>query len=374
MRIACISNSIIPSPAANGLQVMKMCEALTRLGHDVTLFARKIPGAAPAPPLDYYAISDGFAFERTSMHSKPLHSMAAVLRAWRGGFGLCFTRSAAAAALASALGMRVVFEIHRPFASWLGRRTAGLILGSPRVLTVAISRALRAHCALHYGPLGESRIMTAHDGVDLHLFSGLPSRAALREELGLPGGDRIVCYAGGLYPGRGVERLVALTPVLPTGTRVLIVGGRPADIERVGAEGTEGVTFTGHLPHDMVPRYLAASDVLVIPYEARPRDVAGTDIGAFMSPLKVFEYMASGTPIVASDLPVLREVLRDEESALMFEPGSTEGMRRAIERVLEDGDAAAAMAMRAREKARGYTWERRAEAIITRAAEVLGAP
>jgi glycosyltransferase involved in cell wall biosynthesis len=84
----------------------------------------------------------------------------------------------------------------------------------------------------------------------------------------------------------------------------------------------------------------------------------------FTSPLKLFDYMAAGVPIVASDLPSLREVLRDGENALLVPPEDPAAVAKAIDRILGDPALARRLAARAREDASAYTWDERAAQLL----------
>jgi glycosyltransferase involved in cell wall biosynthesis len=102
---------------------------------------------------------------------------------------------------------------------------------------------------------------------------------------------------------------------------------------------------------------LADMDVLVLPNTA-------THISArYTSPLKLFEYMAAGRPIVASDLPALREVLTDGENALLVEPGNAAQLADAIGRLLHDPELAQRLAAAAWRDVQAYSWDRRAERL-----------
>jgi glycosyltransferase involved in cell wall biosynthesis len=122
--------------------------------------------------------------------------------------------------------------------------------------------------------------------------------------------------------------------------------------------GIGNVLVPGFVPHRDVPGCLAAADVLVLPYLKRIFSAE------YMSPLKLFEYMAACRPIVASDLPALRTVLRHEENALLCEPDSVEALAAAVRRVLADADLGRRLADRAREDVQSYTWDRRAKTIL----------
>jgi glycosyltransferase involved in cell wall biosynthesis len=148
--------------------------------------------------------------------------------------------------------------------------------------------------------------------------------------------------------------------------RGLIVGGheREPDLERLrrltGELGIgERVTFTGLVEPGRVPELLARAFVLALP---NPASAISTH---FTSPLKLFEYMAAGRPIVASDLPSIREVLADGDTALLVAPGDAQALAAAIRRLDEDRTLAAELAGRALARSRDYSWSRRAERLET---------
>nr|MBA3296000.1 glycosyltransferase family 4 protein [Acidobacteriota bacterium] len=180
--------------------------------------------------------------------------------------------------------------------------------------------------------------------------------------------NRVVAYAGHLYAWKGVDVLLRAVAHLP-GTRALVVGGHEeeADIGRLRALASalginERVTFTGHVEPSRVAALLAEAAVLVLP---NPASAIST---RFTSPLKLFEYMAAGRAIVASDLPAIREVLRNNENALLVEPGNVDALADGIRRVLNDGALAERLARAAFADAPQYSWGRRAE----RLEELLG--
>jgi glycosyltransferase involved in cell wall biosynthesis len=147
-------------------------------------------------------------------------------------------------------------------------------------------------------------------------------------------------------------------------TRALIIGGHDeeADLARVTALAKQldcagRVTFTGLVPPPQVAARLREANVLVLP---NPASAVST---AFTSPLKLFEYMAAGRPIVASDLPSIREVLTNEQNALLVPPGNPPALTAAIRRIKDDRELGARLAARALEDVREYTWAKRAERL-----------
>lgn len=114
----------------------------------------------------------------------------------------------------------------------------------------------------------------------------------------------------------------------------------------------------GHKEHKEIPPFLKTADVLVLPNSAKKEvSVVST------SPMKLFEYMASGRPIVASDLPSIREIL-DESSAVLSVPDDSESLAKSIRLVLEDEELGEALAKKALERVKEYSWDSRARSIL----------
>jgi glycosyltransferase involved in cell wall biosynthesis len=122
--------------------------------------------------------------------------------------------------------------------------------------------------------------------------------------------------------------------------------------------------YHGFVEHTQVPAYMAAMDVLLAPPLPVTRSAGGRDIGRWMSPLKIFEYMAAGRPIVASDIPAVREILRDGVTALLVVPHDVEAWVSAMQR-LEDATLAGRLAGQARaDLVERYTWSARARSVV----------
>src|SRR5262249_52625780 len=156
--------------------------------------------------------------------------------------------------------------------------------------------------------------------------------------------ERIV-YAGSFFGWKGVDDLVDAARSLP-GFRMRLIGGseeRMAELGgRAGATGAE-LDFAGHIAHGSVATELARACIAVLPNRADPDS-------AFTSPIKLFEYMAAGCAVVASDLPSLREVL-DRDDVAWAPPGDPTGLAKAIRGLAEDPERARRLGARLREKA-----------------------
>ncbi len=132
------------------------------------------------------------------------------------------------------------------------------------------------------------------------------------------------------------------------------------------------MTFTGFVANAEVPLHLAACDVLLMPHQRRVTKAGGVgDISRWMSPLKMFEYLAVARPILASGLPVLREVLTPD-NAILLEPDDVDGWHGALQRLRSDPGLRERLASRAGQDAERYSWQERASSILR--ALAAGAP
>jgi glycosyltransferase involved in cell wall biosynthesis len=215
---------------------------------------------------------------------------------------------------------------------------------------VTITRLLADDLSARYG--ARERVLVVPDGAAI--APAPPQRHANRP---------LAAYAGHLYPWKGVDvflQALALTPAI----RGLIVGGHPGEpdlarvrslIDRLGL--AERVEVTGLVPHAEVVTRLAPATMLVLP------NVRSTISERYTSPLKLFEYLSMGRPIVASDLPAIREVLTDRITALLVPPDDRASLAGAMEYLARDQALTNDLARAAAELAPEFSWTRRAERL-----------
>jgi glycosyltransferase involved in cell wall biosynthesis len=285
------------------------------------------------------------------------------------GADLVYTRLPQAAALASLSGIATVLEIHDMPQGRVGPLLLRLFLrGSGARRLAAITRSLGEDLARRYTiPAGPPFTVIAPDGVDLERYQNLPSPQAARAALPFLRAKGFTAgYTGHLYAGRGVELILDLAAGLPDVT-FLLAGGEPSGVARVQAEvetaGLSNVLLAGFIPNAELPGYQAACDVLLMPYQRRVAASSGGDIARYLSPMKLFEYLACGRPILSSDLPVLREVLHQGNSVLL-PPDDAQAWTAALRSLCEDPPRRAALGEAARRDAVQYTWEARAGKVL----------
>jgi glycosyltransferase involved in cell wall biosynthesis len=218
---------------------------------------------------------------------------------------------------------------------------------------VTITRGLAEDLEQRFG--ARQRLGVVPDGVRLEPVS---AAAAARD-----GARPLVVYAGHLYPWKGVDVLLEALQALPE-VDGLIVGGheREPDLARVRALAdrlglASRVELTGPIDPPRVREKLGMASVLALP------NPASAISNRFTSPLKLFEYMAAARPIVASDLPAIREVITPDVQGVLVAPGSPTALADGIRRVLADPAMGARIAAAAAAAAVDFTWDRRAERL-----------
>ncbi|MDI6768594.1 MAG: glycosyltransferase [Anaerolineales bacterium] len=369
MKIVLVSASQVPSDTANSLQVMKVCQAFAQLGHEpILLVPANPPSAIGHQPLEaHYGLATSFPIEWLP-GSRRIFPWIAVRRARRLEADLLYAWPVQSAALGLLAGLPVMLEMHDFPAGGFGRLWYHLFLRLPgKKRLLPITHALRRELERRYRPaLTDEQVVIAPDGVDLERYEHLPDPQPARRQLGLPPGPTVVC-TGHLYAGRGAGIFLTLAARFPE-VNFLWVGGRPQEVDewrgRAAASGLRNVTFSGFVPNARIPLYQAAADILLMPYERTVSTSSGGDTADICSPMKMFEYMAAGRAILSSYLPVLREVL-NENNAVFCPPDDAAAWESSLgELLLADAKRRQALGQRARADVKGYSWTARARRIL----------
>lgn len=394
MRILYLANIRFPLERANGIQTFATCHALAARGHQVRLLVRPDTAQPARDPFEFYGLAHSPNLQVTTVPGHPggvvsrcRYLASSVREALLGErWDVVLTRDLGVASLLlrfpRASRPPIAYESHgfaprvseaMPELLDSGRSASAMKLRRLRrrerrvwrraEAYVTITAALADDLVALFGPRG--RLKTIPDGCRLdpaRRFQPLRHASA-----------PVVGYAGHLYPWKGVAVLLEALVDLPD-ARGLIIGGHPGerDLERTHAEvvrwGLDGrVTVTGLLPPGEVATRLAEADILVLP------NTASTLSARYTSPLKLFEYMAAGKPIVASRLPALGEVLEHERNALLVPPGDPRALAAAIERLTRHPELAERLARSAFESAADYGWEQRAARFEALLEELAGA-
>lgn len=289
MKIATISSARVPSDRANSIQVMKVCQALMQLGHEVTLI---VPAEARAEEITqpalmkHYGLSQSVPVEWLPAASRRLFPWQAIRRAQKLGASIVYTRLLPAAVLGLVKGLPVILEIHEPPGGRFGPTWYRLFVRLPgRKVLLLLSGALRTLLRQRYAAsLTVEQMGIAGSGVDLERYLSLPGLEAARASLGMPNRKTVAC-TGHLYPGRGADLFVRLARQMPE-VQFLWVGGRPEDVAdwRERVKDISNVDFRGFIPNQEMPLYQAAADILLMPYQSSVAGSSGGDIAGVFSP------------------------------------------------------------------------------------------
>ena len=390
MKITCLADIRMPLERANGIQTIQTCHALAARGHDVTLIARPDTARPPRDPYEYYGLP---RTERFAIEAAPVMGPQMARRLGYLSFALgrvigkerpdvVFTRDLGAAALLArlpaALRPPVVYESHG-YAPDVAAELPHLISTARPASRRKLARLAAREALVWREAAGYVTITKALADLLTERFGARENLAVVADGVRLPAGHvrtpvpagpPLAGYAGHLYAWKGVDILIDAIARAPA-VRGLIVGGhdQEGDLarvrERARRSGVEArVEFAGMVAPDAVAAHLQRASTLVLP------NLATAISTRFTSPLKLFEYMAAGRPIVASDLPALREVLQDGVNALLVPAGDPAALAAALERLASAPDLADRLARAAVADAARFGWDQRAarlDAVLERA-------
>lgn len=345
-----------------------MCQAFAHAGHQVTLVtkrctARQEPG-----------VVDDFAFYGVD----PLFEIVKIprpdnrgggLRYVRGEWGLLrhgrtmpnlvYSRDLWGGWLAARQGHPVLFEAHGLPQGRVGQYLMRQMVVAPTFRRlVTISQALADDFAREGLSPIHGDVVVAHDGAEVAgEFRAGDDNGHGRIQIG---------YVGHLYPGKGMEVVAPLAHQMPD-QQFHVIGGTEKDICTWQESGlSANLTLHGFVSPPQLATCYQNLDILLLPPQQRVYGATGSqDISRWMSPMKLFEYMATGKAIISSDLPVLREVLVHEHNALLVAPDDVEGWVTAVRRLINDPELRHRLGQTAQQDLQAhYTWEARARKVL----------
>ena len=367
MKLIYIANARIPTEKAHGIQIMQMCSAFAK-NNEVELVIPRRVNWIKEDPFEYYGIERNFSITKLPcLDLIPFDKYIGHLGMWIESLtfnlfvfpyilfkkaDIIYTRDKFLLPLCLFLG-NIIFEAHTfPKNYFLYSPFLKKVKG-----VVVITQGLK-DLFVKWG-ISADKVLVVPDGVDLRKFQITNSKSQIRERLGLPQNKKIVLYTGHLYSWKGAQILAEASRYLPEDVEVYFVGGTKEDIEKfkVRCSNRSNVRIVGHRPHSEIPYWLKGADVLVLPNSGK-EEISKN----WTSPLKMFEYMASKTPIVASDLPSIREIL-NEENAVLAEPDNPEKFAEGIKKVMEKQELSDKISHRAFQDVQKYSWQDRAKRI-----------
>ncbi len=362
MTIQYVANIRIPTEKAHGAQIMKTCDALVRLGATVELIVPTRNNPLQEDVFSYYGMNPSFPITRLSVPDTVAYGrigflLQTYLFAYRAGHyctqkkaDLIYGRDEHVLSYLSKKNFSVVWESHT--GSWT--QPARQLAHSAKKIIV-ISNGLLSFYLERGVP--KELLSVAPDAIDPPSLTYTESKNEARTRLQIPQEVSVVAYIGRIEQGKGAFTFLKASNTLPTHIVPIVIGGEAADIEKLKPLYPR-VLFLGSRPYRELMANQVAADVLVIPNSAQ------SDVSArFTSPLKLFSAIASNVPIVASDVPSIREIL-DDTTAYLCSPDDPTALAEGITQAIEHREEAQRKAAAALVVARSHTWDTRAEGIL----------
>lgn len=374
MKLYYIVNLRMPTERAHGYQIAKMCEQFSLANIEVELLVPRRKNLIKDDIWAYYSLEKKFKIRYVKIFdffilSKLINpricywlntlffTVSVIFLKKKEKKSIIYSRSPEIVFIFKILGHKVFFDAHywpekkHRYFKCLLRKVDGIICNSNGTAEVFKNN-------------GFKNILVAPNGVELKDFVTKKNNVELREELGLPKNKEIIMYIGHLYEWKGVKTILKTAKLMGNLEEILfmIVGGTINDLAKyrkiISEEKITNIVFIGHKDRKSVSKYLLAADVLLL-----PNAPVGNESKYYTSPIKMFEYMASARPIIASDLPSIKEVL-DDNNCIFFEAGNHEDLKAKISLSLSDHELSARISKQARIDVEQYSWGNRAKKIV----------
>ena len=358
MKIAVASNGHIPSKYAHSINIMKHANAFFRLGHNVEIlsverysenkFIKQISNihdfyGISKLPLKNFKDNSIFYYYEKKLFGKlvkllkfffpkkifeiqdPEKKISNYIK--ENSFDFCYARSYNLVKYNIINKIPTILETH----NFTPEKTKDLM----DVLRLSKSNYLKCIVTINkrlkdnFVKLGvdKKKILVLNDAVDLISFNNVLkkfSKSDLKKKNKINNNKKVISYIGHLYRGRGIEYILKASEKLKNYI-FLIIGGTDEDVLYYKSiNKSSNVIFTGHIANSLIPNYAIMSDILLMPY------TKDTPTWRHMSPMKMFEYIATGNPIIATDLPVIKNILKNNKNGILIKEKNYKNLISAI--------------------------------------------
>ncbi|HNV97057.1 MAG TPA: glycosyltransferase family 4 protein [bacterium] len=364
MKLAYIVNARIPTEKAHGYQICKMCEAFAKNGVNVDLIVPNRANEIKDNLFEYYGILKnfniikiptfdiiflgkiGFLIQRLSF------IIFVKIYILFKKYDILYTRDE----FLGLLFKNFILEVH---ALPIKINSINLFFLKKVRKFIVLTQYIK-NDLINTG-IDKNNILIASDCVDIKDFENINySKDVIREKLKLPVDKKIILYAGSfyLYDWKGVDLILEASMLFGDDFLFVLIGGNKEEIDDIlKLYKNKNLLLIEKQKHEEIPFYLKAADVLVLPN--KKGDITSEK---YTSPLKLFEYMASGTPIIASDLDSIKEILSDNNS-FIFPANDFNALANGLNFLFNNKDYASKLSINALLDAKKYTWDSRVVAI-----------
>ena len=358
-----IAKAYIPSNSANSIHVMKISEAFSKLCEDFELILPEPEnkGLDIEKSFEYYGVEQfNIKSVKTAKDGIKNRYLFPIKCAWKvRKADVIITRDPIVAFTCVLLHKHTVLDLHGDLRHLCGRAYRimhmKLFRDSPYLHLVTITANLAEYYRDKYN-LNRSMLTVLPDGYTNENFSNIEYKEILKEkkiEIG---------YCGGFMKGKGLKLIQELSSMDLSNQYNLYGGSKEKAEKEIQEIFSENVMFGGYVANALIPEILNKQDILLLPNQDQ-QICKNEDIGRVTSPLKMFEYMASGKVIIASDLPVLREIL-NENNCYFAKSDDVLSWKNVIDDIDNNRDKAIQKAHRAKQDVKQYTWINRAKKML----------
>ncbi len=376
MRVAFVTDEVLPSTGADTIQFINALSALAARGVEVDLVLPVEPDATEPPEalrerlVAHYGATCGFRVVPVRAALTDLPRVFTKLAAGALGSAralarqpdLVHTRTLLPSLAALAVGRPLFFETYRPLTrQFAATRPVFRTLTRARAFGGLVVHSNVARDAFVADGVAPDRVATLYNGFTSSLLDRAVPAPAARAQLGWTEAPTLV-YAGRLSLAKGLDLFIEAARRLPQ-TQLVFVGNAETDEARAVQAATVGlpnVRYTGFLSAQALDVAHQAADVLLIPPSRKPLEQDGTTV----LPIKTFNYMAAGRAILAGDLVDARELLRDDDNAVLVAPDDVDALVAALGALLSDAPRRARLGASARAFAATLTWDHRAARLV----------
>ncbi len=375
-----IANLRLPTEKAHGVQIMKSCEAFSQFA-EVELVVPRLTSFLKKEPFSYYGIKNFFSIKKVPVLE------ALTLSKWVGNWvvyiqnisfsisavlyillkgkrkdphTVLYSRDYITLFILAILGAHPVSEIHdyRTKNSKWGINFALKKCSMIMVNSEGTLMALRRH---YPDNLNLKTAKVVPNGVDPQYFDIKETKEVARQKLGIDSNKKIIGYLGRLETAgreKGASEIIRSFLMANEDALLYVVGGPDYIVEkyRQGFNNNSKVVFCGQVDYSAVPLYLRSFDAVIIP-------VPEGELAKTTSPIKLFEYMASGKIIIAPGIPSITKFLNDNNS-LLFNPNKEESLSEQIKVAINNKELAERLSKQSFLDARKYSWLERAMLIL----------
>ncbi len=372
MRILYIANSRIPTEKAHGLQIIKTIEAFQLKEIEVELLLPRRKNHIKDDIVKYYNlktsinikyINNYFGWLENYLHNiyfslqRISFGIGAFFYALQSSVEIIYSREITICFFLSLFKKNVIFEDHEPKKRfrWLYK----IFIKKIKKKVIVAHNLIDLYNNFN---IKENSYIFTSQGVDLEEFQQVKKdRDVWQKEFNFNKEDKIILYVGHFYKWKGIYTLLDAAPTIKG--KVVLIGGIKQDQDKIkkyiNEHGLKNAYLHEFVSHEEIIKYIKSADVLVLPNTAKEERSA-----KYTTPIKLFEYMASGVPITASNLKSFSVYLQDQQNSLLCNPDDKQDLSEKINKIINNKELGKKLAIQALQEVKKYSWKKRVEKIL----------